>query len=112
MGGPFNRFSATVQAIVRLMRALRRKDRPSPWEFFKDTPRVWPYLRPHKRLAFGSLSLVGFGVLIALIAPWPLALMIDTVLGNKPLPSLLGWLDGLGTYALLILAVVSGLLVT
>jgi len=112
VGGPFNRFSATVDAIVRLIRLLRRSDRSSPWEFFKDTPRVMPYLLPHKKLAFGSLSLVGLSVLIALIAPWPLALMIDTVLGNKPLPSLLGPLAHLGTYTLLAIAVIAGLLVT
>ena len=45
-------------------------------------------------------------------APWPLAILIDTVLGNKPLPSFLGVLDGVGTYWLLAIAVVAGLVVT
>ena len=49
---------------------------------------------------------------MALLAPWPLAILIDTVLGNKPLPSLLGLLDGLGRYELLAIAVGAGLLFT
>jgi ATP-binding cassette, subfamily B, bacterial len=96
---------------LRLPR-LRRRDRESPWAFFRDFPRVLPYLRPHRRLAFGSLALVGASASMALLAPWPLAILIDTVLGNKPLPSLLGVLDGVGRYELLAIAVGAGLLVT
>jgi ABC-type multidrug transport system fused ATPase/permease subunit len=82
------------------------------WAFLKDFPRVMPYLRPHKRLAGMSLGMVLLSTLMALLAPWPLALLIDTVLGNKPLPSLLGALDGLGVYTLLAVAVASGLIIT
>ncbi|MGH2841449.1 MAG: ABC transporter ATP-binding protein, partial [Solirubrobacteraceae bacterium] len=89
-----------------------RRQRPSPWAFFKDLPRVLPYLRPHRRLAAGSLIMVVASSAMALLAPWPLAILIDTVLGNDPLPSLLGALDGLGRYELLAAAVVGGLLVT
>jgi ATP-binding cassette subfamily B protein len=91
---------------------LRRSGAPSPWGFFRDFPRILPYLRPHKRLAASSLGLVAAGSLTALLAPWPLAIMIDTVLGNKPLPNLLGPIDGLGRYELLALAVIAGLLIT
>ncbi|HEV2785497.1 MAG TPA: ABC transporter ATP-binding protein, partial [Solirubrobacteraceae bacterium] len=49
---------------------------------------------------------------MALLAPWPLAILVDTVLGDDPLPSLLGALDGLGRYELLAAAVVAGLVVT
>src|SRR5262245_48490336 len=94
------------------MRVLPRRKRESPWAFFKDFPRVLPYLRPRKRLAVASLSLVAGGALTTLLAPWPLAIVVDTVLGNKPLPGLLGFLDGLGTYQLLAIAVVGGLLIT
>jgi len=86
--------------------------RPGTWAFLKDFPRVMPYLRPHKRLAGMSLSMVLLSTLMALLSPWPLAILIDTVLGNKPLPSLLGALDGLGVYALLAVAVASGLIIT
>jgi ATP-binding cassette subfamily B protein len=94
------------------MRLRRKSETPSPWAFFKDFPRIIPYLRPRKGLAAISLGLVGAGALAALLAPWPLALMIDTVLGNKPLPALLGPLDALSRYQLLALAVASGLFVT
>ena len=90
----------------------RRKERESPWEFFKDFPRVLHYVKPHRRLAAGSLSLVVAGSTMALLSPWPLAILIDTVLGNKPLPSLVGWLGGFGRYELLGIAVGSMLLFT
>jgi ATP-binding cassette, subfamily B, bacterial len=89
-----------------------RRRRPSTWGFFRDFPRLFPYLRPRRRLAGTSLALVGAGALMALLAPWPLAILIDSVLGDEPLPALLAPLDGFGTYALLALAVGTGLLVT
>jgi ATP-binding cassette, subfamily B, bacterial len=94
------------------MRLRRRRAGPGPWAFFRDFPRILPYLRPRKKLAATSLSLVAGGSLMALLAPWPLAILIDTVLGSKPLPALLGFLGGAGTYWLLAIAVGSGLLIT
>jgi ATP-binding cassette subfamily B protein len=82
------------------------------WAFFRDLPRIRPYLRPHRKLAGVSLALVVASSLAALLAPWPLAILIDSVLGDKPLPPVLSRLDGLGTYALLVVTVSSGLLVT
>jgi ATP-binding cassette, subfamily B, bacterial len=82
------------------------------WAFFRDLPRIRPYLRPHRKLAALSLALVVASSLTTLLAPWPLAILIDSVLGDKPLPSMLSGLDGLGTYALLAVAVASGLVVT
>ena len=94
------------------MRLRRRRDKPGTWAFLRDFPRVLPYLRPHKRLAGVSLSLVGLTSTMALLSPWPLAILVDTVLGDKPLPSLLGGLSGLDPYLLLALAVLGGLLIT
>jgi ATP-binding cassette subfamily B protein/subfamily B ATP-binding cassette protein MsbA len=94
------------------MRLRRPPDQPSPWAFFADFPRILPYLRPHKKLAFSSLALVGGGAVTALLSPWPLALMIDTVLGNKPLPALVGFLDGLSRHQLLAIAVAAGVIIT
>jgi ATP-binding cassette, subfamily B, bacterial len=94
------------------MRLLRRRKGPSPWEFFKEFPRVLPYLRPYKGLAAAALAMVLGSAAMALLSPWPLALLVDTVLGNKPMPALLGFLDGLDTETLLMIAVLSGLLVT
>ena len=85
---------------------------PGTWAFLKDFRHVLPYLRPHKRLAGVSLAMVLLSSLMALLSPWPLAILVDTVLGNKPLPSLLGGLGSLGVYTLLVVAVVSGLIIT
>ncbi|MGB2710673.1 MAG: ABC transporter ATP-binding protein, partial [Conexibacter sp.] len=94
------------------MRPLRWRARPSPFAFLRDFRRVLPYLRPHRRLAVGSLALMVGSALMALLAPWPLAFLIDAVLGNQPLPSLLGWMDGLGTSTLIAFAVLAGLVIT
>ena len=104
--------AAANEPEARRRRLRLRRKRPSPWAFFKDFPRVLPYLRPHRKLAAGSLGIVFASTAMALLSPWPLAILIDTVLGNDPLPSLLGVLDGLGRYELLAFAVITGLVVT
>jgi len=89
------------------------RERPEhAWGFLKDFPRVLPYLRPHWKLGASSMSLLGFGVLAGLLAPWPLAILVDTVLGNKPLPSVLGFIGSWDRTTLLVLAVVAGVVVT
>jgi ATP-binding cassette subfamily B protein/subfamily B ATP-binding cassette protein MsbA len=89
------------------------RERPKrAWSFLKDFPRVFPYLRPHWKLGATSVSLLGFGVLAGLLSPWPLAILVDTVLGNKPLPSVLGFIDGWSRTSLLVFAVVAGVIVT
>ena len=47
-----------------------------------------------------------------LLAPWPLAILIDSVLGDKPLPDRCSAARRARTYELLALAVVAGLLIT
>ena len=102
----------TVAAIVRIVTMRRKGDAESPFAFLRDFRRVVPYIRPYRRLAGTSLVLMVASAGMALLAPWPLALLLDTVLGNEPLPSLLGWMGGLGTYELLGIAVGAGLLFT
>src|SRR5262249_42367879 len=63
-------------------------------------------------LAVARLRPVGGGARTGLLAPWPLALMIDTVLGDKPLPGPLSFLDGLSNYQLLALTVLAGVAIT
>ncbi len=95
-----------------MRRLLRRGDRASAFAFLKGYRRVVPYARPHARLVVTSLIMTGAASLIALLSPWPLAILIDTVLGNRPLPSLLGPLAQIDRYELLAFAVVAGLVVT
>src|SRR4051794_7474605 len=101
-----------VGAARRAVGILRSRRRRNAFAFLKDYRRALPYLQPHRGLAGASLGLVVACSAASLLAPWPLAILIDTVLGHKPLPSLLGPLDGLSRDTLLVLAVVAGLFIT
>lgn len=74
--------------------------------------RVFRYLRPHWRLALGSVGLTIVSSAISLLAPWPLKILVDNVLETHPLPANLAWL--LGSWGnqrsqLLLIAVSAGL---
>src|SRR4029453_17920831 len=86
--------------------------RRSAWHFFRDFPHVLRFVRPYWQLALASVAMIGVGTFVALLAPWPLAILIDTVLGDKPLPSFLGPLDGIDPTVMLVIAVLFGFLVT
>jgi len=73
--------------------------------------KVIRYLRPYRAIAAGAAagSLLATGV--GLLAPWPMKILIDSVLGNEPLPRLL---HGIAAAApakttMLLLVVVGGL---
>lgn len=70
--------------------------------------RVIPYLRPHSRPLAGGVALTLLGVGLELLKPVPLAIVLDVVLGGRPLPpALAGWLGGLDPGTLLALAALS-----
>src|SRR5918994_1424966 len=79
------------------------------WEAYR---RVWPYLRPRWKLAVSSMILVFVAAGVSLLLPWPLALVFDSVLGNKPLPAILAPLGSLDRTTLLILLALAGLALT
>ncbi len=73
-------------------------------------PRLFPYLRPYRRLVAGSIVLSAAGILIGLADPWPLAFMVDNVLGSHRPPALVTRLIGThDRYTLLVLAALAGL---
>ena len=76
--------------------------------------RVFRYLRPYRALAICLVWLVVAAGLADLLAPWPLKILVDNVLGDHPLPDWLASMVGgdLGTTPLLTGVVVAGLLVT
>jgi ATP-binding cassette, subfamily B, bacterial len=83
------------------------------FSFLGDFPRILPYLRPYWVLALVSVVVLGLSVLAGLLAPWPLAILVDSVLGEKPLPSILGSLfASWDQHSLLLFAVFAGLGVT
>jgi ABC-type multidrug transport system fused ATPase/permease subunit len=72
------------------------------------------YLRPFWRLAIVSVILIAIGAVASLAAPWPLQLLFDNVLGQRPLEGRLGGLLaplGLTRTGLLWFAVLSGVIV-
>jgi ATP-binding cassette subfamily B protein/subfamily B ATP-binding cassette protein MsbA len=76
---------------------------------------VLRYLRPHWKLAVFSLALIVLGALAGLLAPWPLQILFDNVLQDHPLPAALAFVlgpVGRGRTALLLFAVIGGVLVT
>ena len=77
--------------------------------------RLLPYLRPYWKLSMLSVGVLILSSLATLLIPWPLTILVDNVLGDKPLPPLLasatGGLAG-NRIALLILTVGAGLFIT
>jgi ATP-binding cassette, subfamily B, bacterial len=75
-------------------------------ELWSYLPRVRPYVRPYRRLVIVSLVLTLLAAGVALAEPWPLALVVDSVLGRHRPPGSLRWIVGDRHTALLVLAVV------
>src|SRR5262245_8560179 len=70
--------------------------------------KAFRYLRPYSALAaaavVGSLAVTGVG----LLTPWPMKILVDSVLGNEPLPSVLtGLVGGAPAKSALLVAVVA-----
>jgi ATP-binding cassette subfamily B protein/subfamily B ATP-binding cassette protein MsbA len=78
-------------------------------------PRVLRYLWPYWRLAAFSVVLIGLGALASLLAPWPLKILIDSVLQDHPLSPVVAFLVGPMDHSrvgLMLFAVIAGVLVT
>lgn len=78
-------------------------------------PRVLRYLRPHWRAATVSVVAAVVVSLLALLEPWPLKVLFDSVLGNVPLPGIVARAVApfkLDKVALLLVVVVAGFALT
>ena len=78
----------------------------------RNVLRVLPYLRAHKGLAVATVVAVIMVTLASLLAPWPMKVLVDSVLGDHPLPRLLtapGVTDN--RYVLMLVVVISGFLI-
>jgi ATP-binding cassette subfamily B protein len=80
------------------------------------TRRLWPrafhYLRPYRWLAGASVLTTVLSAALALAQPWPLAFVVDVVLGDRDPPGWATALVGGGTAGLILLAVTAGLSIT
>lgn len=80
------------------------------WTLWRLIPRLFPYLRPYKGLAVASVVLTGVAVVISLAEPWPLAFMVDNVIGSQRPPAILTQFIGTpDRFTLLVLAALAGL---
>jgi ABC-type multidrug transport system fused ATPase/permease subunit len=77
-------------------------------------PRAFPYVRPYRKLGGSSIGFTFAAACVALAEPWPLAIMVDSVLGERRAPGVVRWIFGgePGLYTLLVFAVVAGFLLT
>ena len=77
-------------------------------------PRTWPYLRPYRSLGALALLFTIVAAGVALAEPWPLAILVDSVLGQREPPGIAEFIFGgkPGKYALLAFVVGLGLLLS
>lgn len=54
-----------------------------------DALRILPYLKPFKGYAVATVVVIILVTFATLLAPWPLKILIDSVLGDEPLPLIL-----------------------
>lgn len=78
----------------------------------KSWPRALHYARPYWPLALAGVVLVVAGAGVSLLEPWPMAVLVDSVLGDHPLPAFFERLTGQSVFARVAFAVAMGLLVT
>jgi ATP-binding cassette, subfamily B, bacterial len=76
-------------------------------------PRALPYVRPYRKLGALSVVFTFVAAAVALAEPWPLAIMVDSVLGEKEPPGFMTAIIGdPSVYGLLVFVVVIGFLIT
>src|SRR6185437_16764598 len=66
-----------------------RGDVTSSMGRFRQLLRALSYFQPDAGRVALALSLLLLGIGLNLLKPWPLALLVDSILGTKPYP---GWL--------------------
>ena len=55
----------------------------------KYLPRVFKFFKPHSKWGFLSIALLVISTLVGLLLPWPMKILVDNVLGGRPLPGIL-----------------------
>jgi ATP-binding cassette subfamily B protein len=75
--------------------------------------KVFRYLRPYWLFAVGSALATLLMAGVGLLSPWPMKILVDSVLGNEPLPSMVRFVSPLMSdkFLLLVLTVAAGLAV-
>lgn len=74
-------------------------------------PRIWRYQKAYLGLTVATAVVIVLSALVALLIPWPLGVLLDSVLGNKPVPWVFQWAGAGRTVPLLAWVAASGLIV-
>jgi len=59
------------------------EEQAGAWTLWKALPRTKPYLRPYRTALFGVLALTIFTAVFGLAEPWPMAIILTTVLQDQ-----------------------------
>src|SRR5213592_2172392 len=76
-------------AEYREHRRRQKESRVGAFEQWKTFPRIFPYLRPYRKLVALSFFFTVLTATTGLAEPWPLAMVIDSVIGTNAPPSIL-----------------------
>jgi ATP-binding cassette, subfamily B, bacterial len=94
-------------------RPRSKRERGPWWTWLPLLRQALRYARPYWHLVVGSLLMIALTSALSLLAPWPLAIIVDSVLASKPLPSLVPhFVDSWDRTTLLIALVLAGLVFT
>jgi ABC-type multidrug transport system fused ATPase/permease subunit len=85
---------------------------PGAWHLWRGFPRALVYLRPYWKLGIVVVLGTLVSAVVGLALPWPLALLVDGVLGEEEPPAFVADLVGADKYSLLVFAVVLGFALT
>jgi ATP-binding cassette subfamily B protein/subfamily B ATP-binding cassette protein MsbA len=81
-------------------------------DLWRYLPRVLPYVRPYRGLTAVSVLLTALTAGISLAEPWPIAIVVDSVLGNDKPPQLVSLIAGSSKTAMLALLVFASFALT
>jgi ATP-binding cassette, subfamily B, bacterial len=95
--------------VIRNVNSAGQRNYKRSWLYL---PRVFPYVRRYPKLAGSSVLLMIVSALISLLEPWPLGLLVDSVLGKRPIPSPLRAIFGQKPTVLLVVVVAGGWLLS
>src|SRR5262252_9446257 len=73
--------------------------------------KVVRYVKPYWLVAVASVLVTLLAAAVGLLSPWPIKILVDSVLGNEPLPRLVRFASPLlgDKFLLLVLTIVGGL---
>ena len=81
-------------------------------EYWRYLPIIWPYARKHRASLVVAVVLMAMAAVVTLAQPWPLAFLIDGVLGKKHIPRFVTSFAGHSTAGLILFAVLAGVVVS